>query len=143
MPVKRFTWILGHLHLNDNSLIPDRGDNKFDKLYKLRPLLNHLSERFSSLYKPGKYQSVDESMIQFKGRSSLKQYMPGKPIKRGYKVWMRCDENGYAPQFEIYCGKLKEVERNLGESVVKRLCEPLFGKNHWLFMDNFFNTYEL
>ena len=28
----------------------------------------------------------------------------------------------------ICCGKLKEIEINLGESVVKLLCEPLFGE---------------
>ncbi len=27
-------------------------------------------------------------MIKFQGRSTLKQYMPLKPIKRGIKVWM-------------------------------------------------------
>lgn len=34
-------------------------------------------------------------MIRFKGRSTLKQYMPNKPIKRGYKVWVRADEERY------------------------------------------------
>lgn len=33
----------------------------------------------------------DESMIAFKGRSMLKQYMPNKPNKRGYKVWCLAD----------------------------------------------------
>ncbi|KAJ8945549.1 hypothetical protein NQ318_020395 [Aromia moschata] len=36
-------------------------------------------------------QSVDESMTKFKGRSRLKQYLPLKLIKRGIKVWTRCD----------------------------------------------------
>lgn len=47
MPVKRFSWLLGHLHINDNSLQPRRSDPDFDKLYKVRPLLTHLLERFS------------------------------------------------------------------------------------------------
>ncbi len=29
--------------------------------------------------------SIDESMIKFKGRSSLKQYLPKKPIKEDLK----------------------------------------------------------
>ena len=69
--------------------------------------------------------------------------MPNKPIKRSYKVWMRCNESGYASQFEIYSGKKEAVERNLGEHVVKRLTECLYGKNHRIFMDNFFTSYEL
>ena len=58
--------------------------------------------------------------------------MPKKPIKRGYKIWMRCDESVFACQFEIYTGKLKDVEKNLGERVVKTLSKKLYGKNQTL-----------
>ncbi|XP_035208655.1 piggyBac transposable element-derived protein 4-like [Stegodyphus dumicola] len=144
MPVNRFSWILGNFHINDNCLQPKRGEANFDKLYKIRPLLNHLSERFMAVFNPNETQAVDESMIRFKGRSSLKQYMPKKPIKRGYKVWMRCDVTGFACQFEIYTGKLGDsVEKNLGERVVKTLCQPLYGNNHRVFMDNYFSSYNL
>lgn len=34
--------------------------------------------------------SIDESVIAFKGRSTMKQFMPMKPIKRGFKVWACC-----------------------------------------------------
>lgn len=123
---------------------PKKNEASFDKLYKLRPLLNHLSERFFALFRPGQNQSIDESMIRFKGRSSIKQYMPKKPIKRGYKVWMRCDETGYACQFQIYTGKTDTtIEQSLGERVVKSLRESLYGKNHRVYMDNFFTSYNL
>ena len=47
--------------------------------------------------------SVDEAMIRFKGRSTLKQYMPKKLIKRGIKVWALSDAvNGYMSEFEVY-----------------------------------------
>lgn len=62
-------------------------------------------------------------MIKFKGRSSIKQYMPKKPIKRGFKVWMRCNDNGFSLQFEIYSEKKDVVEKNLGEQVVKKMTE--------------------
>ncbi|KFM61575.1 PiggyBac transposable element-derived protein 3, partial [Stegodyphus mimosarum] len=79
---KRFSWLLLNLHLNDNSVQPKRGERNFDKLYKVHPLLDHLSERFLSSYQPNKNQSIDESMIKFKRRSSFKQYMKKKPIKK-------------------------------------------------------------
>ena len=47
-----------------------------DPLGKVRPLINHLSSKFSSLYDPSKDIAVDEAMIKFQGRSALKQYMP-------------------------------------------------------------------
>lgn len=77
----RFVWLLGNLHLNDNSIMPERNSPNYDKLYKLRPLINILSATFMSTYRPSKNQSIDESKIRFKGRSSLKQFMPLKPIK--------------------------------------------------------------
>ncbi|KAH1021503.1 hypothetical protein HUJ04_011009 [Dendroctonus ponderosae] len=83
-----FSWILANIHLNDNSVQPGRDSPNYDKLYKLRPLLDILSETYKNSWKPSKNQSIDESMIRFKGRNALKQYMPNKPIKRGYK-WSR------------------------------------------------------
>jgi hypothetical protein len=45
-------------------------------------------------------------MVKFKGRYSLKQYQPLKPIKRGVKIWERCDSRtGYVYDFNIYSGK--------------------------------------
>ena len=42
-------------------------------------------------------------MIGFKGRSTLLQYMPLKPTKRGYKVLCRCDaKTDYMCEFDIY-----------------------------------------
>ncbi|CAB3232803.1 unnamed protein product [Arctia plantaginis] len=63
-------------------------------------------------------------MIAFKGRSTLKQYMPHKPIKRGFKVWVICCAvTGYMMNFDVYEGKLQGGERELGlgESVVLKL----------------------
>jgi hypothetical protein len=50
--------------------------------------------------------AVDESMEPFKGRSSMKQYMPMKPVRRVYKVWCLADSRtGFVRQFDIYSGK--------------------------------------
>lgn len=71
----RFDAILSNLHIVDNSLLSS--ENR-DKLFKLRPLINTANETFSRLYHGTRELSVDESMILFKGRSSLKQYNPMK-----------------------------------------------------------------
>lgn len=62
-------------------------------------------------------------MIKFKERSSLKQYNPMKPIKRGYKLWSIADQKGYILNFSIYQGKNEALERefkdfNLRERIV-------------------------
>lgn len=120
MSVNRFGWLLTHLHVNDNSVMLNRGDPNYDKLYKVRPLLDSHSKTYKYSYNPTREQSVDESMIKFKGRSSLKQYMPDKPIKRGYKVWTRADAHGYVCQFQVYESKKdNKRELDLGRIVVK------------------------
>lgn len=142
--VKRFSWILSNLHLNDNSIQPERNSPNYDKLYKVRPLINHLQDRFLTCFHLSKNISIDESMIKFKGRSTLKQYMPKKPVKRGYKVWMLADQTGYCHKFEIYTGKTGDgVEKDLGSRVIKMLCLGLESKGHCLYFDNFFNSVPL
>ena len=39
------------------------------------------------------------------GRSSMKHYLPKKPIKRGFKVWVRAQSaTGYFSDFKVYTG---------------------------------------
>ncbi|KAF2903344.1 hypothetical protein ILUMI_02840 [Ignelater luminosus] len=93
MPRDRFSWLLGNFHVNDNER--QKGDKNFDKLYKSRHLLDKLSETFISAMRPHENQAIDESIIRFKGWSSIRQYLLLKPIKRGYTVWIRADFSGY------------------------------------------------
>lgn len=144
MTVNRFSWLLGNLHLNNNAGMPKRNDPAYDKLYKLRPFLSSLEESFQKCFNLNEHVAIDESMIRFKGRSSLKQYMPKKPIKRGFKVWMLADETGYCWKFIIYTGKsIEGPQKSLGSSVVQSLCESLVGKGHKIFFDNYFNSVDL
>ncbi|XP_022168644.1 piggyBac transposable element-derived protein 4-like [Myzus persicae] len=139
--VNRFGWLVPTIHLNDNKMIPKKNEIGYDKLYKVRPYLTVLKYNFQKYYNPNKIIAVDESMIKFKGRSTLKQYMLKKTIKRGYKVWLLADKKGYIWNFEIYSGKVGEnVEKNLGGRVVKDLSFPLQNKNHHLYIDNFFKN---
>ena len=56
------------------------------KLYYVEELVNCMMQTFSNSMSESSHQSIDESMVKFKGRSALKQYLPLKPIKRGIKV---------------------------------------------------------
>ena len=137
----RFLEISRFLHLVDNSTLQPRGTPGHDRLGKVRPIIEHLSEKFADVYNPHKEIAVDEAMIKFQGRSSLKQYMPKKPIKRGIKVWVLADSHtGFFSKFEVYSGKGSSPEKNLGARVVKTLTEPLRGKYHHVYIDNFFTS---
>lgn len=71
MPVKRFRFLLRNIHLDDNSLCPKCDDADFDRLYKLRPFIDSLTQSFSRYYKPHQNVAVDECTVKFTGRSSL------------------------------------------------------------------------
>lgn len=148
MPLRRFKNIMRCLHINDNLLTPEKSSPDYDKLYKIRPLVNIINNACQINAKNSSSQSIDESMVLFKGRSTIKQYMPLKPIKRGYKIWCRCDSaSGYLYEFDIYTGKTNDgVEEGLGAKIVKKLSDKLIQlevKNVHLTFDNFFCDYKL
>ena len=81
----RFEEITRYLHFVDNDILPARGEEGFSLLQKVEPVISHLKAKFKSVYYPHCQCSIDEAMIPFKGRSSMKQYLPLKPVKRvGY-----------------------------------------------------------
>ena len=141
----RFRELSRYLHFVDNTTLLPRDSAEYNRLGKVRPLIDYLSQKFTSLYKVNREVAVDEAMIKFQGRSSLKQYMPLKPTKRGIKVWVLADShNGYFSQFEVYTGKKgNTAEKDLGMRVVKTLTAELKGKRHHVFFDNFFTNERL
>ena len=144
---RRFEEIKRFVHFNDNSFMLPPDHENFDKLFKVRPFLDHLRRKYNSIAMP-QTLCVDEQMIPFKGKSSLKQYMPGKPHKYGYKVFMLCSNKGIIHDFEIYSGKIQPLagEPDLGASsnIVVRLAQVIpSGRNHLLFFDNWFSSLPL
>ncbi|XP_045769768.1 piggyBac transposable element-derived protein 4-like [Maniola jurtina] len=134
-----FKKITENLHINNNENEPDRSSPDYDKLFKLRPMITELNKVYQEETANSSHQSIDECMVKFKGRSSLKQYMPKKPIKRGFKVWARCDaKTGYLYTFQVYTGKGDNMEdEGLGYNVVMKLATDL-PENTLLAFDNFF-----
>ena len=53
----------------------------------------------------------------------MKQYVPKKPIRRGFKVWVVADSsNGYFLDVDVYVGRASDgvtTEHGLGEKVLK------------------------
>lgn len=72
----------------------------------------------------------------------MKQYLPLKPVKRGFKVWVVADSsNGYFLDVQVYVGKESAAtEYGLGERVVLELTEQYRGKGYRVFCDNFFSS---
>ena len=104
------------------------------------PPLSFCGGIFKKNYNFGCCGTIDESMIKFKGRSSIKQYLPLKPIKRGYKVWCLCDPiTAYLFNYQIYLGKEETSGKEipLGERVVFDLISGHNFQRKHLYFDNF------
>ena len=61
------------MHLRDNDNLPNPADLNRDCLFKVCKLTDMANETFLAKYKPSREISIDEAMVPFKGRSSLRE----------------------------------------------------------------------
>ena len=59
-----------YLNFVDNVTLALPGTPQYDRLGKVRPILEFLNNKFLTLYHPNRDNSIDEAMIKFKGRSA-------------------------------------------------------------------------
>ena len=80
----RFESLMTSVHFVDNTT-PTEAEKKADKYWKLRPWTGDLRKNCLKVT-PEEYQSVDEIMVAFKGKSLLRQFLPAKPHKWGIQT---------------------------------------------------------
>ena len=147
------------VHFADNEAPENNGE---DKLYKIRKFMNLFREACAGAYRPGQMLTIDEMMVPFRGRSRIKQYMPLKPIKRGYKIFaITCATTGYLLGYEVYTGggadssaealgadatadspADDDVDQSTFE-IVMRLLAPFRQRSHIVYTDRFFSSIPL
>ena len=148
MSRNRFQKIASSLHIRDNLQVTDK--EREDKAWKIRRWFNDLNANFS-IVSSSEHQCVDEIMVSFKGKSALKQYLPKKPTKWGFKLWARCSSSGFVHVFDIYQGKSTGMDGEndipncgLGGNVVLQLCSSLpDNRNYKVFADNYFSNFAM
>ena len=139
----RFDTIMRYIHISDNTAL-----DADDKFAKVRPLLG-MNERFLLYFLKEKNLSVDKSMIPYYGRHGAKQFIRGKPIRFGYKMWALTTALGYVLQFEPYQGargrQASDVySLGMGYAVVMDLLQELTKDNAYhLTFDNLFASLSL
>lgn len=124
--------------------MPEKPDNA-PKTYYTDDLINCLKSSFQRAREDSIFQLIDETIVKFKDRSSLKQYLPLKLVKRGIKLWSRCDSlTGYYYNLNIYTGKeVVQMDGTLGECVVTKLCSTIQKQEVALTFDRFFTSVKL
>ena len=110
--------ILSFLHCCNNSKYISKGQPGYNPKRKYGEILWTQKEKFSTLWTPRQYISIDEGTVPFKGNIHFRVYNPNKPDKYGIKTFKLCDSTkGYCCSFDIYVG---ETGNQLFQSMEKR-----------------------
>jgi hypothetical protein len=147
MPVNEFEKIRSALHFNSNSTMLPMTDPNHDRLHKIRPVVDHLNNRFLSI-PIEECLSLDEQICATKIRSFLKRYMPDKPHKWGFKIYILSGVTGFTYNFEIDTGTctIRTDELHLGAcaNIVTRLTR-IVPKNVGckIYFDRYYTTVPL
>lgn len=106
----------------------------------VRALADKLNALFAANFTPSDHLTLDEAMAAYKGRSPIKQYIPSKPHKWGYKIWCLCGED-YLLHFEVYEGK-EDDPSDAGATVdtVLRMTAAYQHQERILYTDNWFTS---
>ena len=142
--LRRYQKISEYLHISDRSKEFPKGHTNYDKLGKIHWLIDDLLPKFPQFYKPHCEQTIDEGFVKWSGQCGYIQFNPAKPIRRGIKIWKRCDStSAYCQEFEIYLGKGHNQQSKHGPifDTVWSLCRNFAGKNHHIYVDNYFCLY--
>ena len=75
MPRDRFLLILKFVHFNDDS-----SQFEGDRLYEIRPVTQHLKEKFDNTLVLYQNLCIDDSMMLWKGGLQFKQFIPTSDI---------------------------------------------------------------
>lgn len=135
----RFEQIFSNIHFCNNSKLDEH-----DKFSKIRPLISMLNSRFLIHAPHQQFHSIDESMVPYFGRHGCKQFIRGKPIRFGFKIWVGTLRLGYVVWISPYQGKsgdLQNTEYGLGASVIISYANNLLTHRiapYHLVFDNFF-----
>jgi DNA excision repair protein ERCC-6 len=100
----RFLQICRFFHCANNSEI-----NHSDRGWKVRLLMGMLKNRCVNNFVPEEHLAYDESMVKYFGKHSCKQFIRGKPIRFGYKIWSLNTKDRYLINFELYQGKIQNL----------------------------------
>ena len=133
--------LLMKFHFNGNASEPRRDSPQRDRLYKIRPLVEHFSATFS--------RAFHNMCIIFR------QYIPLKRARFGIKLFCLTDKNGYLHSFRVYSRKDDPIANLNGDvplectsiSVTSKttvaLLKSFLNKGYHLYVYNWYSSVPL
>jgi len=85
-----------------------------EKLFsKIKPFFDALIHQFQSVYTPSANVAIDESLMLWKGRLAMKQYILLKRARFGLKSYELCESgSGYIWNSLIHTGPTMQLEQS-------------------------------
>lgn len=114
-------------------------------LWKVQPVINQVKRACSKIERVSGNYSIDEQMIPFTGRCSLRQVVRNKPRPVGLKNFVICTSEGLMIDFEMYLGArtaFAERELGVGASVILHLAKAV-PSGSCLYFGRFFSSVPL
>ncbi|XP_045446632.1 piggyBac transposable element-derived protein 4-like [Melitaea cinxia] len=135
MSRNRFLLLFRCLHFSSSSA---------GGLSKVEKLIERFNDKMNYLICAQKELSLDESMILYRGRLFFRQFIKNKKHKYGMKLYMLTEPDGLVLRLHLYGGSA-DITSGKGhtEKVVLHLLKDFLGKGHSVYMDNFYNSYNL
>jgi hypothetical protein len=94
MKWERFYHLLRYIYFSENKNEPDKTDENYDRLWKMRAIFDKLNDSYANCYSLTEHSAADEIIVLFKGRVICIQYIPKKHKLSGIKLYKLCDSNG-------------------------------------------------
>ena len=132
--------------LDDN----DESDEEYDPRNKVNFFIEKIISNCKNHWILGKGITIDEAMVPFRGRSSMRFYMPLKPTKWGFKFHSLVEsKTSYYYNLIFEPGKLykeliaSEKDDLFTKQIVLSLLTGLENKGHKVFFDSWYASISL
>ena len=147
--------ILRFWPLNDNNQQSNPQDPNCNRMYKIRPVIDHLNRQFQAGIQPEQEVTLDELLLPYKRRLAFKQFLPAKRSRFGIKISQLCEsKSGFTYKFVIYPGRLAPVQDIMNQmpnvegatstdKLTSYMLEPLLGCGYNLYVDNWYSSLRL
>lgn len=137
-----FSDLVKHTYFVD-SVVPDPDD----RYWKVRPLFTHLNKTAQLYVVIPENVSIDEGMIKYFGPHPLKQFIRGKPIRFGYKMWILATPSGELLWVQPYAGSSTHIgDFGLGQGpnvVMGLVLQCGLPPGTKVYVDNLFTSLDL
>ena len=134
-----FKNILRFCHASDSDLKPKRGTDRYDPTYKFRHIVEFFNKTWAHEYNLHHDISIDESIVRFKGRHVLVNYIRIKKHHQwGLKEYNLAASSGYVHQTIYHIKGMGVSEYGQQYNVCDTLLKHHVDKNHRSYVDNYY-----